>query len=217
MTTLTSVHISPKPRLLPPDVQSRSLRTVLEDTHTSDFEVQYDIPVDRDLYNLAPSLGLPCGSTNGCTLNHYGTVLVRQFAKPGPAVYKPPPAKEPLVPLHVTPRSRHTAKDLVESCPTFEPEMRNGIASVGDPCDHLHLPRHVHAPALAYESATSTSTATRLKYVVLAAAIDQVGGIIGIIPVETYRMHGNNMQRPCIPACRDSHVDRFFITAVIRS
>ena len=87
MTTLTSVHISPKPRLLPPDVQSRSLRTVLEDTHTSDFEVQYDIPVDRDLYNLAPSLGLPCGSTNGCTLNHYGTVLVRQFAKPGPAVY----------------------------------------------------------------------------------------------------------------------------------
>ena len=162
MTTLTSVHISPKPRLLPPDVQSRSLRTVLEDTHTSDFEVQYDIPVDRDLYNLAPSLGLPCGSTNGCTLNRSGSVLVRRLAKPGLAVYTPP-AKEPLTPLHAVRRGRSTVKDLVESCPTPEPDIRNGIASMGDPCGHLHLSRHVHAPGLACESATTTITATRLS------------------------------------------------------
>ena len=51
---------------------------------------------------------------------------------------------------------------------------------------------------------------------VLAAAIDQVGGNIGTIPVETYSMHDNNTRQLCILACRESNAVRLLIAAVIR-
>jgi hypothetical protein len=50
---------------------------------------------------------------------------------------------------------------------------------------------------------------------VLAAAIDQVDGILGTIPAETYRMHDNNIGS-LASRLAESHADHFLITAVIR-
>jgi hypothetical protein len=65
----------------------------------SDIKVPYST---THLSIVTCMLGLPCGSTNGCTLNRYGSALVRRLAKPGPAVYRLPPASEPLTPLPAT-------------------------------------------------------------------------------------------------------------------
>lgn len=83
--------VLPRPLQLSFAVQSIPLRTELADAYI-EFQgtAQYDAPVDRGLYYLAPSLGLSCGSTNGCTLNRSGSVLVRRLAKPGLAVYTLP-------------------------------------------------------------------------------------------------------------------------------
>lgn len=164
-------------------------------------------------------LGLPCGSTNGCTLNPYRSVLVRRrLATPGPAACKPPPASEPLTPLHMPlgPRSKTLSSHvhhLILKCETVSHQW--GIPAAIFTFHGMYTLQvwPVNPPP---PRSVRGYTVRCVQSPVLAAAIDQVGGNIGIILVETYSMHDNNARQLCILACRESHVVRLLIAAVIR-
>jgi hypothetical protein len=140
----------------------------------------YNPPVTRHSHVVPKPHLLPCAHTNGCTLGCFGSAFVRQLAAPGPSVCRPLPAFQPFCSCTVCIYS--SALRCSSSVKHMDMKYETASPQWGIPAAIWPFRACVRSPSALHPN---THGYAGHPYS-LAAAIDQVGGFIEMIPAETY-------------------------------